>query len=107
MIAHTDSLPAQAIVAFDGRPHSGGDSIGHIRSIDFAKRAEERGRLMRTTKTITVPLSVWYREEDGHFRLRFGRFITTVNDTPGSARYHGNLYKKLGRLMEDAGKPTP
>lgn len=62
---------------------------------------------MAKTKTLTLPLAVWYNEDDGHFRLAFGGFITTVNDTPGSARYHRNLYKKLRRLMTEAGKPTP
>jgi hypothetical protein len=54
------------------------------------------------TKFIRLELDAWLNEKDGHIHIasRDGKtLITTVNNTPGSARYHANLYAKLKQLL--------
>ncbi len=59
------------------------------------------------TKYIRLELDAWFNDKDGHIHIasRDGEtLITTVNDTPGSARQHANLYRKLKTLLQDNGR---
>jgi hypothetical protein len=59
------------------------------------------------TKYIRLELDAWFNEKDGHIHIasRDGKtLITTVNQTPGSARCHANLYRKLQALLQEYGR---
>jgi len=60
--------------------------------------------------TITVALGVWAKQKkaDGPITIRLsaGRknFITTVNNKPGSKRYHKKLFGHLKKSLRDNGR---
>jgi hypothetical protein len=61
-------------------------------------------------RTISVTLGIWYDEDMGHIHLAAPGshwFHSTVSGTPGSVRAHPNLYRKLSRLLAEAGVPYP
>lgn len=61
-------------------------------------------------KTITLEMSAWYNEKDGHIHLvALGRdgFITTVNGDSENERGHPHLFKNLAICLKKAGVPHP
>jgi hypothetical protein len=59
-------------------------------------------------KSVKVELRVWYDARSRHIKLA-GKGLTasTVSNDPSSTRYHPNLYRKLTKLLRDAGAPAP
>jgi hypothetical protein len=60
-------------------------------------------------KSVYVRAGIWLRD-DGSISITVPDvegFHTTVNNHPGSARCHANLYKKLARALKAAGAPYP
>jgi hypothetical protein len=61
----------------------------------------------RGTKTVRFEAGTWYDEKTGHIHLTIPghpTFHTTVNDSPGSDRYHDNLFRKLKQVLVEAGR---
>ncbi|MFT6510106.1 MAG: hypothetical protein ACJAVO_002347 [Parvibaculaceae bacterium] len=61
-------------------------------------------------KTAYLKVSVWLDADSGHIHLAIpdtGWFHSTVNNKPDSKRRHANLYKKLARVLKEAGLPYP
>ncbi len=59
-------------------------------------------------KSIPLALRVWYDPESKHIKMAGpGLTASTVSNDPGSKRHHPNLYRKLGRLLREAGVPAP
>lgn len=68
------------------------------------------GKSAGNTKTIPLKISVWYDEETEHIHLaapETGWFHSTINDREGSVRRHPNLFRKLGKLLREAGVAAP
>lgn len=68
------------------------------------------GKSTGNTKTIPLTISVWYDEKTEHIHIAAPEtdwFHSTVNDREGSARRHANLFRKLGRILRDAGVVAP
>jgi hypothetical protein len=64
----------------------------------------------RVPKTITRTVSIWYDEKTEHIHLAVPEtdwFHSTINNREGSVRQHANLFKKLGKLLRDAGVSAP
>jgi hypothetical protein len=62
------------------------------------------------TKTIPLTISDWYDEKTEHIHLAAPEtdwFHSTINDREGSARRHANLFRKLGKLLREAGVAAP
>ncbi|MGD0192744.1 MAG: hypothetical protein ABSD74_18550 [Rhizomicrobium sp.] len=60
--------------------------------------------------TAYLSIGAWYQKESGEIHLTLphsGWFHTTVNNEPGSKRYHPNLFGKLARALKQAGVPGP
>ena len=59
-------------------------------------------------KSVKLEIRTWYDEKSGHIKLA-GKGLTasTVSNDPNSKRYHPNLYRKLTKLLRDAGAPAP
>jgi hypothetical protein len=59
-------------------------------------------------KSVQLNVRVWYDARSGHIKLA-GKGLTasTVSNDPDSVRYHPNLYRKLARLLREAGAPAP
>lgn len=55
-------------------------------------------------KTISVPLKIWYNEENGHIHMNVAGKLTTVNNKPDSKRGNPNLYGLLEEQLKQAGK---
>ncbi len=55
-------------------------------------------------KTISVPLNVWYHEENGDIRMNLGGKLTSVNNKPESKRGNPSLYGILEEHLRKAGK---
>jgi hypothetical protein len=63
---------------------------------------------MKKRKSATLSVNVWWNQKTGHIHVSAkDHFISTVNDTDGSARQHPNLYWKLARSLEALGLPGP
>lgn len=61
-------------------------------------------------RTVYLSVGAWYDAETGHIHLTVpssGWFHSTVNNNPESVRGHPNLYRKLARVLKEAGKPYP
>lgn len=60
------------------------------------------------SKSVKLEIQTWYDEKSGHIKLA-GKGLTasTVSNDPNSKRYHPNLYRKLAKLLRDAGAPAP
>lgn len=68
------------------------------------RRSEKGGH------TVYMEVGVWYDRETDHIHLTVPGsewFHTTVNNHPGSKRYHANLFAKLARALKDVGAPNP
>ncbi len=60
--------------------------------------------------TIYMKAGVWYNSQTVDIHLTVpesGWFHTTVNNRPGSKRYHPNLFRKLSRALKQADAPCP
>jgi hypothetical protein len=61
--------------------------------------------------SLKVGLNVWYEEKSGIIKLAGGEpdnaLRSTVSNNPKHERYHPNLYRKLARVLRNAGKPSP
>lgn len=58
-------------------------------------------------KPIKLDLSVYYSDKSGRIHLFFGGRRATVGGVSGRAKFHPELFKKLGELLREAGKPAP
>jgi len=61
---------------------------------------------MAEPKTVSLRLNVWAnpRTRMIHLASNDVGVISTVSNEPESKRYHPNLFKKLRRVLADAGK---
>ena len=61
---------------------------------------------MAEPKTVSFRLNVWAnpRTRMIHVASNEADVISTVSDDPKSKRYHRNLFRKLRRVLVDAGK---
>lgn len=59
-------------------------------------------------KSVKLEISVKYDDRSRRIKL-LGRGLTasTVSNDPGSKRYHPNLYRKLAKVLREAGAPAP
>lgn len=59
---------------------------------------------------VSVPLEirVWFDSKTRHIKIA-GKGLTasTVSNDPASKRYHPNLFKKLRKVLIEAGAPAP
>ena len=58
------------------------------------------------TRRIEMRVSVWY-DQDGQIHLSSpddNKFMTSVNNRPGSERHHQSLYDHLKRILQEAGR---
>jgi hypothetical protein len=68
----------------------------------------ERASTSRTGNTVYLSVGIW-KTPQGAIHIAAPRdkdlgFHTTVNNTPGSERYHKNLYKHLDRILSEVPK---
>jgi hypothetical protein len=64
----------------------------------------------KSGNTVYIQICVWYNEKTRHIHLTAPEtkwLHTTVNNEPGSKRYHPNMFAKLGRLLLESGAPAP
>jgi hypothetical protein len=67
-------------------------------------------RLSKEGKTVYVEAGIWLNEKSGHIHIAIPKtdwFHSTVSGDPQSKRSHPNLFKKLSRLLKEAGAPYP
>jgi hypothetical protein len=59
-------------------------------------------------KSVKLEVRVWFDPTSKHIKIAgTGLSASTVSDDPNSKRYHPNLYRKLARVLEEAGAPIP
>ncbi|MBH0231322.1 hypothetical protein LCL89_09285 [Halobacillus yeomjeoni] len=56
------------------------------------------------TKTLSVPLSVWYNESSDSIHMNVDGKLTSVNRKPESKRGNPSLYGILEEHLKNAGK---
>lgn len=62
----------------------------------------------RSPKTARLDVGIWFNAKSGHIHISAKKsFISTVSNDPESLRYHPNLYRKLAKVLRDAGLPHP
>jgi hypothetical protein len=60
------------------------------------------------SKSVPLAVRVWYDPKSGHIKIAGeGLTASTVCNDPSSKRYHPNLFKKLSRVLREAGVPSP
>ena len=72
--------------------------------------SEDVRRSEKGGNTVYLNVGAWYDANTGHIHLtlpRSGWFHTTVNGDESSKRGHPNLYRKLARVLREAGVPAP
>jgi|GEM_PF-737510 len=62
-------------------------------------------------RSVRLEVAIW-AADDGHIHIASNDpdaldLHTTVNNTPGSKRYHPNAYRKLARILVAQGKEVP
>ena len=59
-------------------------------------------------KSVPIELRIWFDPKSRYIKLA-GPELTasTVSNDPKSKRFHPNLYKKLARVLREAGVPSP
>jgi hypothetical protein len=59
-------------------------------------------------KSVKLEVRAWCDDQSHHIKLA-GKGLTasTVSNDPASARYHPNLYRKLAKVLRDAGASAP
>ena len=61
-----------------------------------------------TGRTVYPRIGIWYREDSGHIHLSIeGQGFSTVGADPAGKRGHPHLYRKLARLLREAGAEHP
>jgi hypothetical protein len=61
-----------------------------------------------TGRTVYPKIGVWFREDTGHIHLTIeGQGFSTVNPESTSKRGNPHLFKKLARMLRDAGAAHP
>jgi hypothetical protein len=59
-------------------------------------------------KSVKLEVRVWFDEKSRHIKIAGqGLTASTVSDDPKSKRYHPNLYRKLSKVLSEAGAPAP
>ena len=59
-------------------------------------------------KTVRLDIGIWYDPVSEHIKISAkSAFISTVSNDPHSKRYHPILFKKLTKVLRDAGVPAP
>lgn len=58
-------------------------------------------------KQMKLEVSVYYSDHSRRVHLGFGDFRATVSGEKGRANYHPELFRKLGSMLREAGKPAP
>ena len=59
-------------------------------------------------KSVKLEVRVWFDPVSRHIKIAgSGLTASTVSNDPKSRRYHPNLYRKLAKVLEDAGAPGP
>jgi hypothetical protein len=64
----------------------------------------------RGGKTVYLDVGAWFNPKSGHIHLSLPGtdwFITTVAPNRDSKRGHPNLYRKLAKVLKEAGVPAP
>jgi len=57
-------------------------------------------------KSVQLEVRVWFDPVSRHIKIAgSGLTASTVSNDPKSKRYHPNLYRKLAKVLEDAGAP--
>jgi len=59
-------------------------------------------------KSVKLEVRVWYDPKSRYIKIAGPRLTaSTVSDDPKSKRYHPNLFKKLSKVLVEAGVPAP
>lgn len=59
-------------------------------------------------KSVKLEVRVWWDARQRMIKIAGpGLTASTVSNDPGSKRYHPNLFKKLAKVLADAGLPGP
>lgn len=59
-------------------------------------------------KSVKLEVRVWLNQKTGHIHIGGkGLTVSTISNDPASRRYHPNLYRKLNRVLREAGAPAP
>lgn len=59
-------------------------------------------------KSVKLEVQVWLNQETRHIHIGGkGLTVSTVSNDPASRRYHPNLYRKLSKVLREAGAPAP
>jgi hypothetical protein len=59
-------------------------------------------------KSLELKLRVWWDTKAQYIKIAGeGLSASTVSNNPQSKRYHPNLFRKLGKALEQAGLPCP
>ena len=72
-------------------------------------RRDGNGRAARI-RPVYVDVGIWFSEVTGDVHLAVSGFKNahvTVTNKPTSAQGHPELYRKLARVLKDAGAPCP
>ena len=59
-------------------------------------------------KSVELTVRVWWDAKSRMIKIAGpGLTASTVSNDPASKRYHPNLFKKLAKVLEAAGVPSP
>lgn len=65
------------------------------------------GEYMPDNVGTDLQIHVWYDQNMDCIKMRIDETLTSVNNDPASARGNPSLYKKLTKVLSDAGKKFP
>ena len=68
-------------------------------------RLLSRGQGMAVGTDVT--LRIWYDDEQDVIKMRVAGELTSMNNNPASKRGNPSLYKKLAKVLRDAGEKYP
>ena len=59
-------------------------------------------------KSVKLEVRVWWDSDARMIKIAGpGLTASTVSNEPNSKRYHPNLFRKLAKVLRDAGAPAP
>ncbi len=58
-------------------------------------------------KQVKMDASVYYSENSRRIHIFVGSVRATVSGEPERVNYHPELFRKLGAMLREAGKPAP